>query len=182
MAQKAYDSVREDYKTPQWIIDKLLDIAQVKTFDMDTCCSECNIPAIFYAMNSLYDGLAIDWRGKCFLNPPFKQTRFWLRKAYAEFQKDRKSTEVYMVLPADRLETNYYQELIIKNPDCLFAFLPGKVGFVIPGYENETPKPSQKIMIAIFSMHALEIQYSWNWYNWFNTKSFVGNREVKHGK
>lgn len=173
MAQKAYDSVRDDYMTPSWIVDSLLNIAQTAFFSMDVCCSEANIPADFHAFNGIYDGLTISWRGKCFLNPPFKYTRNWLRKAYKEIQEGN-TEEVYMVLPADRLETNYYQELIIKNPHCLFAFLPGKIGFIIPGAENETPKPSQKIMIAIFSKRVMEIQYSWNYYNWFSTKAFIG--------
>lgn len=173
MAQKAYDSTREDYKTPTWIVNKLLEIANTQYFSMDVCCSEENIPARFNVINGLYDGLAIMWYGKCFLNPPFKQARYWLHKAFKEIQEGN-AEEVYMVLPADRLETNYYQELIIKNPHCLFAFLPGKIGFVIPGRENEAPKPSQKIMIAIFSKRAMEIQYSWNYYNWFNTRAFIG--------
>lgn len=173
MAQKAYDSIRDDYKTPQWIIDKLLQFIKKDSFDMDVCCSETNIPAQFHAFNGLYDGLVIDWSGTCFLNPPFKQTRFWLRKAFEEFEK-KHVTEVCMVLPADRFETKYYQELIIKNRYCLFAFLPQKVGFVIPGQEQEDIKPSQKIIIAIFSKRTPELQYDWNYYNRFNTKAFIG--------
>ena len=112
MAQKAYDSTREDYKTPTWIVNKLLEIANTQYFSMDVCCSEENIPARFNVINGLYDGLAIMWYGKCFLNPPFKQARYWLHKAFKEIQEGN-AEEVYMVLPADRLETNYYQELII---------------------------------------------------------------------
>ena len=32
MAQKAYDSVRDDYMTPSWIVDSLLNIAQTAFF------------------------------------------------------------------------------------------------------------------------------------------------------
>lgn len=173
MAQKAYDSTREDYKTPTWIVNKLLGIVNIAFFDMDVCCSEENIPAKFHVINGLYNGLTIDWYGNCFLNPPFKQTRYWLRKAYSEFMKKR-NIEIFMVLPADRMETKYYQELIIKNPFCLFAFLPQKIGFVIPGQEQEIPKPSQKIMIAIFSREVWQLQNKWNHFNWFNTRAFIG--------
>ena len=81
------------------------------------------------------------------MNPPFKFTKIWVQKAVEEANK---GAVVYSVLPADRLETKYYQEYILKNKNCLFAFLPGKVGFIVPGQELEEIKPSQKIMIAIF--------------------------------
>ena len=67
MAQKAYDSVRDDYMTPSWIVDSLLNIAQTAFFSMDVCCSEANIPADFHAFNGLYDGLTIGWRVSVFL-------------------------------------------------------------------------------------------------------------------
>lgn len=177
MAQKSYDSTREDYKTPTWIVDKLLAIANIPFFDMDVCCSEENIPARFNVINGLYDGLAIEWYGNCFLNPPFRDTQKWVRKAVSE--TDKNNTEVYCILPADRLETKYYQEYILQNPHCCFAFLPQKVGFVIPGHEHEPVIPSQKIMIVIFSKRAAELVSNWNYYRWFDTVAFQGEKVWK---
>lgn len=174
MAKKDYDSIRDDYKTPPEIYERLLKYAQIEKFDLDVCCSEHNIPAKAYNDVFFVDGLQTEWIGKCFLNPPFKETIKWVRKAVEMVKKYKFDTEVFCVLPGDRFETKFYQECILLNPDCLFAFLPFKQGFIIPGQEDEPIKPSQKIIIAIFTKRAAEWAYSWNYYDWFNTKAFIG--------
>ena len=148
MAQKAYDSERQDYKTPPEIYEKLLRMAEIDKFDIDVCCSEKNIPAKRHFLDLFYDGLTEKWQGFCFLNPPFKYTQKWVKKAVESV--DKNDAVVFAVIPADRMETKYYQDYILKNPNCVFCFLPNKIGFIIPGHETEKPKPSQKIMIAIF--------------------------------
>ena len=181
MAQKAYDSERQDYKTPPEIYEKLLQIAKIKEFDIDVCCSERNIPAKRHFLDLFYDGLTEVWEGKCFLNPPFKHTQQWVKKA-VESTKLNLETEVFAVIPADRLETKYYQDYILDNPNCAFCFLPKKIGFIIPGHENEKPKPSQKIMIAIFCSHVLKAEFyceeSWGLGHIFNTVSFKGGGQT----
>ena len=107
------------------------------------------------------------------MNPPFFYAEKWVKKA-VESVRTQKGTEVYCVLPADRFETKYYQENIIKNKDCMFAFLPDKQGFIIPGRENEKLKPSQKIAIVIFSESAAFLARYWNEINLFNTRAFCG--------
>lgn len=174
MAKKDYDSLRDDYKTPPEIYERILKYAGIKEFDLDVCCSEPNIPAKKHNDSFYVDGLLTEWVGKCFLNPPFNQTIKWVKKAVESVSKYKYGTEVFCVLPADRFETKFYQDCIVKNPDCLFAFLQGKQGFIIPGQESEPIKPSQKIAIVIFTKRAAEWAYSWNYYDWFNTKAFTG--------
>lgn len=171
MAQKAYNSIRDDYKTPPQIYKGLLLFADIKEFDLDVCCSDENIPAKKYNDVFYIDGLNVEWSGKCFMNPPFFYTEKWVKKAVKSVNT---TTEVYSVLPADRFETKFYQENIVRNENCLFAFLPGKQGFIIPGQENEKLKPSQKIAIVIFSKRSKELAYSWNYMRLFNTKAFIG--------
>ena len=173
MAQKNYTAERSDYMTPFSIYSTLLQIAQREIFDIDVCCSRKNIPAIHHFIDGRRDGLKEVWHGDCFLNPPFKTAVKWIRKA-VEAVKDSDNTRVFAVIPADRLETKYYQECILKNKYCVFCFLPYKAGFIIPGQEDQPPKPSQKIMIAIFSKDAAVINYAWDFHNWFNTLSFLG--------
>lgn len=181
MAKKDYDSIRDDYKTPPDIYLPILNIAGIKKFDLDVCCSEHNIPAKNYNDSFFVDGLKTEWVGDCFLNPPFKDTVKWVKKAAESVQKYKFATNVFAVLPADRFETKFYQENIVKNPDCLFAFLPKKQGFIIPGQENEVIKPSQKIAIVIFTKRAAEYAYSWNYYEYFNTKAFCGIAHSPNG-
>lgn len=185
MATKSYDSERQDYKTQNSIYQPILDFKKRERFFEDVCCSEQNIPALFYIMEDKVidsvsgifskeggNGLKADWYDLCFLNPPFKRCKDWLKKAVNEVEKN--DCEVWAVLPSDRLETVYYRDLILKNPHCVFGFLTGKQGFIIPGEENEKPKPSQKIMIACFSKKAAEIAAAWEYFNLFNTPCFVG--------
>ena len=172
MAQKDYRAQRQDYKTPPSIYEPILELLNRYKFDMDVCCSEPNIPAHQYIM-APENGLIASWCGFCFMNPPFKFAKYWITKAVAEAAK---GVVVFSVLPADRLETNYYQQLILKNEDCMFAFLPGKVGFIIPGREDEEIKPSQKIMIVVFANRGLirDLSLMWNLYRPFNSVAFKG--------
>lgn len=179
MAQKGYDAIRDDYKTPHEIYGKILEYCERTKFDLDVCCSDENIPAHKYNDSFLVDGLKTEWKGVCFMNPPFAATQKWVRQAVAMVEKYKFNTEVWAVIPGDRLETKYYQDCILCNPNCMFAFLPGKQGFIIPGEEDEPIKPSQKIMIALFTKRAMEWQYSWNFYDWFNTKAYVGQERVR---
>lgn len=178
MAQKAYDSERQDYKTPPEIYEKLLRMVEIDKFDIDVCCSEKNIPAKRHFLDLFYDGLTEEWQGFCFLNPPFKYTQKWVKKAVESVEKN--DAIVFAVIPADRLETKYYQDYILKNSNCIFCFLPNKIGFIIPGHENEKPKPSQKIMIAIFcrTNHLYSCHKSCNGLEaLFNTKVLRGGQK-----
>ena len=176
MAQKDYTAERSDYMTPASIYKTLLQIAGVEFFYTDVCCSRKNIPALTHCIDGERDGLQYPWNGVCFLNPPFRTAEKWVRRA-VELVKSNERLSVYAVLPADRFETKYYQECILKNPFCVFCFLPYKVGFIIPGQEDQPPKPSQKIIIAIFSQQAAAIHYGWGFYGWFNTVAFLGKKE-----
>ena len=174
MAKKDYNSQRDDYKTPPEIYKKLLAYMGMDEFDLDVCCSEHNIPAKSYNDIFFVDGLQTEWVGNCFLNPPFRETIKWVKKAVESVNKYGDNTTVFAVLPGDRFETKFYQECILNNPDCAFAFLPGKQGFIIPGQESEPIKPSQKIIIAIFSKNARKIAIKWSYQFWFNTTAFCG--------
>jgi len=111
------------------------------------------------------------------MNPPFNKAKDWVTKAVTETQPQRYCT-VYAVLPADRLETKYMQECVLKNEYCLFAFLPEKQGFIIPGSSIfDECIPSQKIMIVIFSgSHNVldNLAQRWQAMKLFNTQVFMG--------
>ena len=173
MAQKSYAAERQDYKTPADLYKPLLQLAGIKRFHLDVCCSEKNIPALWHYIDGKHNGLIEKWQGYCFMNPPFSYTKFWVQKAVEEANN---GAIVFSVLPADRLETKYYQEYILNNKNCLFAFLPGKIGFIIPGQELEEVKPSQKIMIAIFGneTYIQGTKVLWDMTRPFGTVAFKG--------
>ena len=104
MAQKAYDSERQDYKTPPEIYEKLLRMAEIDKFDIDVCCSEKNIPAKRHFLDLFYDGLTEEWQGFCFLNPPFKYTQKWVKKAVESVDKN---DAVVFAVAASRIECDH---------------------------------------------------------------------------
>lgn len=173
MARKNYTSASDDYMTPKEIYTELLKLTRNGIFDIDVCCSETHIPALKHFVNIVYDGLKEKWSGYCFMNPPFKYTKHWVEKAVKEVSNDFMTT-VIAILPADRTETKYYQENILKNPNCVFAFIPGKVGFISPFNPEAEIIPSQKIMVAVFTQLPDTYMYLFNKQALFNTIAFKG--------
>lgn len=171
MAEHDYSSQRHDYMTSHEMYSPILAFRDRTEFDIDVCCTQHNIPARQH-FTEKEDGLIQTWEGLCFLNPEFRYTGKWVGKSVAEVAIN--NCEVWAVLPMDRLYVNYYHDYILNNRACVFGFLKGKQGFIIPGEEKEPIKPSVGIMIACFSNDAPEIEYCWNMENLFGIRAFLG--------
>lgn len=174
MATKAYDATRSDYMTPPVMIEPILSFLGRNGFDIDVCCTKKNIPALYH-FTKFIDGLKQSWAGKCFMNPPFKTAIKWVRKAVIEVALH--DCEVWAVLPTNRTEVNYYQDNIFCNSNCVFGFLRGKQGFIIPGEEDKEPVPSIGIMIACFTNRPEEVEKKWNEQKLFGARAFRGGYE-----
>lgn len=164
---------------PPGLYIPLLSLFNRTEFNIDVCCNQTNIPANFYFFERVFDGLKEGWHGLCFMNPPFKYAQKWVIKAFTESHKLLYPALTVAVLPADRTETKYYQEYILNNELCVFAFLPGKYGFIIPGHEDEGIIPSVKILIAIFCRNQNDVNHCLRRWNKsgayiFNTPAFQG--------
>ena len=179
MATKAYDANRSDYKTPQQIYQPILNFVGCGYFSIDVCCTDKDIPATFY-FTKKEDGLAQRWAGRCFMNPPYNTAIKWVRKAEAEVAENM--CEVCAVLPTNRTEVLYYQANIFNNPNCVFAFLPGKQGFIIPDEEDVPPVPSIGIMIVCFTKRAEAVEKAWNEIGLFNARAFRGGRVAQESE
>jgi phage N-6-adenine-methyltransferase len=91
------------------------------------------------------DGLAQPWVGeRIWCNPPYSQIRPWVEKAWAETG----ASLVVMLLPANRTEQTWWQDLIEPYRDragypLRVEFLPGRLRFLKPGQPmigpNERP-------------------------------------------
>jgi hypothetical protein len=67
----------DEFYTPEWVFQKL----NIK-FDLDVCAPENGIswlPAENYYYEKI-DGLAQDWYGKVWMNPPYSQPALWVDK------------------------------------------------------------------------------------------------------
>jgi phage N-6-adenine-methyltransferase len=92
------------------------------------------------------DGLTQDWTGRIYCNPPYSQIHDWVHKAWCEW--DLHAELIVMLLPANRPEQKWWQELVEPFRDradqpLRTEFLRGRPRFVLPGAEaigpNERP-------------------------------------------
>ena len=73
---------RDDWPTPQWLVDKLA--AEFGPFDLDPAASPDNAKAPRFCTEA-DDGLAQPWKGRVFLNPPYGgAVGKWVAKARDE--------------------------------------------------------------------------------------------------
>lgn len=116
-------------------------------FTLDVCATPANAKCSrYYTIED--DGLSQPWVGRVWCNPPYSQIRAWVEKATQEYFV-RESLEVaVMLLPANRPEQAWWQDLIepIRDRPGSFLrteFLRGRPRFVLPGAEaigpNERP-------------------------------------------
>ena len=119
------------YETPQYLFNKL---NKEFHFTIDVCalpktakCEDYYTPEI--------DGLKQDWKGVCWMNPPYgRQIGIWLKKAYEESLKGAK---IICLIPS-RTDTKYWHEYCMKASEI--RFIKGRLKF--GEATNSAPFPS----------------------------------------
>ncbi len=106
-------------------------------FSIDVAASEANTKCERY-YDRVKDGLAQSWAGeRVWCNPPYSSIAPWVGKAWAETGAEL----VVMLLPANRTEQTWWQELVEPYRDrqgspLSVEFLPGRLRFLKPGQVN----------------------------------------------
>jgi len=115
----ALSSACDTWGTPQALFDEL--DAEFH-FETDVCALPSNAKCAHYFTPEI-DGLAQEWHGVCWMNPPYgRQTGVWLRKAYEESQR---GATVVCLIPA-RTDTAYWHDYCMKGE---VRFLRGRLRF-----------------------------------------------------
>ena len=92
--------------------------------------------------NPEIDGLAIEWKDKTFVNPPYSQVKKWVFKAIEENKKGKRIT---LLIRYD-LSTSYWKELLQLNPHILF--FGERLRFINPdGTSYASPFPSVLVIL-----------------------------------
>lgn len=125
-----------DYETPQEFFDSL---DKEFGFDLDVCAlpdtAKC---ARYFTPDD--DGLAQDWSGHCWMNPPYgRQIGRWIQKAYEE---SKKGALVVCLIPS-RTDTRYWHEYVMKGE---VRFLQGRLYFRRGGEVGRAPFPSAVVI------------------------------------
>ena len=124
---KAMEFRNQLAKTP----NELMSVLNLEfKFDFDPCPSN---PAI--------DGLKSEWGQMNFVNPPYKYTAIWVRKAFEQLMLGRKSV---MLLPV-RTHQSWFHSYVLKYAKEI-RYL--RHGLKFDGYKKKCPFA---LMIVVFT-------------------------------
>jgi len=130
-----FQSKNQEYATP-FSLFKVLD--DEFKFTVDVCADENNRKVDTYYSEE-QDALTQDWKGSCWMNPPYKDMKRWVIKAYNESIKH--GSTVVCLLPA-RTNTKWWHEYCMKGE---IRFLNGRPKF--EGCVHGLPQP---LAIVVF--------------------------------
>lgn len=128
-----FSSKTDLWATPQDFFDKL---NKEFHFETDVCALPENAKCAHYYTPE-QDGLAQEWEGICWCNPPYgREIGKWVKKA------SEANATVVMLLPA-RTDTRWFHDYIYNKAEI--RFIKGRLKF--GGQKNAAPFPS---MVVIF--------------------------------
>lgn len=129
-----YSSENEVWETPQDLFNMLDDEFH---FDIDVCATPENAKCSKF-FSPLDDGLAQDWQGVCWMNPPYgKKIGAWMKKAMEA------ETTVVCLVPS-RTDTKWWHEYAMKASEI--RFIKGRLKF--GDSKNSAPFPSAIIVFG----------------------------------
>lgn len=129
-----FSSRADDWETPQWLFDQL---NAEFGFTLDVCATPDNAKCERYYTKA-EDGLAQDWSGVCWMNPPYgREIGRWIEKAY---ESSLGGVTVVCLLPS-RTDTKWWHEYVMRGE---VLFLRGRLKF--GGSKNSAPFPSAVVV------------------------------------
>lgn len=115
-----FSSATDDWATPSDFFEAL---HKEFRFQTDVCASESNAKCSNF-FDRQANGLAQEWHGTCWMNPPYgREIGLWMKKAY-ESSRENGATVVCLV-PA-RTDTRWWHEYATKAE---IYFVPGRLKF-----------------------------------------------------
>ena len=135
MSNVHFSSSTDLWATPQDFFDKL---NAEFGFELDVCATPDNAKCARY-FTKQDDGLAQEWSGKIWMNPPYgREIGAWMKKAYEAAQN---GATVVCLVPA-RTDTNWWHEYAIKHE---VRFIRGRLKF--GGAKSNAPFPSAIVVM-----------------------------------
>ena len=129
-----FSSKTDLWYTPQDFFKKYDDVYK---FETDVCATDDNAKCAKYYTEEM-DGLSQEWRGVCWMNPPYGRTiSKWMKKAY---ESSLSGATVVCLVPA-RTDTNWWHDYAMKGD---IEFIKGRLKF--GGSKNSAPFPSAVVV------------------------------------
>lgn len=134
--ESLYSSNKMDWETPQFLFDRL---HAEFGFTLDVCATDENAKCKrFYTTET--DGLAQDWCGIAWMNPPYgREIAKWVKKAYESSQEGC----VCVCLVPVRSDTRWWHEYVMRSAEI--RLLSKRLSF--EGSSNKAPFP---VAIVVF--------------------------------
>jgi phage N-6-adenine-methyltransferase len=130
-----FSSQTDLWATPQEFFDKL---NSEFNFELDVCARHENAKCKKYFTKE-QDGLAQEWKGVCWMNPPYgREIGKWMKKAYEAAQG---GATVVCFVPA-RTDTRWWHEYAIKHE---IRFIRGRLKF--NDAKGNAPFPSAVVVM-----------------------------------
>ena len=131
-----YSSQSCEWETPL-LFFKVLD--ERYHFTLDVCATPQNAKCAAYYTKE-QNGLTKEWRGRCWMNPPYgREIGTWVKKAY---ESSCKEALVVCLLPA-RTDTAWWHDYCMKGT---ITFIRGRLKF--GGSMNSAPFPSAVVVFG----------------------------------
>ncbi len=125
-----FSSKTDRYATPQGFFDKLNEEFH---FNTDVCADKENAKCAHFFTKE-QDGLSCEWRGACWMNPPYgREIGQWMKKAY---ESSVNGATVVCLVPA-RTDTRWWHDYAMKGK---IRFIKGRLKF--GDAKNSAPFPS----------------------------------------
>ena len=129
-----FSSKTDLWYTPQDFFKKYDDVYK---FETDVCATDDNAKCAKYYTEEM-DGLSQEWRGVCWMNPPYGRTiSKWMKKAY---ESSLSGATVVCLVPA-RTDTGWWHNYAMKGD---VEFIKGRLKF--GGSKNSAPFPSAVVV------------------------------------
>lgn len=129
-----FSSKTDLWATPQAFFDEL---DKEFHFETDVCALPENAKCKKY-FTPVQDGLAQEWGGVCWMNPPYgREISRWMEKAY---ESSLRGATVVCLVPS-RTDTKWFHDFAMKGE---IRFVKGRLKF--GGCENSAPFPSAVVV------------------------------------
>jgi len=131
-----FSSNTDIWATPQEFFDIYNEMYE---FDLDVCATPSNSKCSNYFTPEI-DGLTQEWKGVCWMNPPYgRDIKKWMKKAYEE---SKKGATVVCLVPA-RTDTAWWHDYAMKGK---IEFIRGRLKF--GDAKNSAPFPSAVVVFG----------------------------------
>ena len=129
-----FSSATDLWATPQDLYDRY---HARYSFELDVCATAQNAKCARH-FTVADDGLAQEWRGRCWMNPPYgREIGAWMAKAW---RSSEAGALVVCLVPA-RTDTAWWHDFAVKGE---IEFLRGRLKF--GGHKNSAPFPSAVVV------------------------------------